>query len=126
MGNWQLNEVALWELINESRYRMSLAQRRLWDLIRIDPEQWIHRSPTGNVSIWVVALIGRGVISYNDAENGFDRSSFVQYGEIVELGWGQDELEGAVQHVLNELELGYRTAPGISRPQPGEFPDGKR
>jgi len=107
-----MNEAALWELINAGRERMNFAQRRLWDVIGIDPEQWTHRSPAGeDRRIWVVALIGRSVISYNEFEYGFDCSRFARYGEIAELGWGQVDLEGAVQHVLNEVELGHQTRP---------------
>ncbi|MER8734627.1 hypothetical protein NKH28_33530 [Mesorhizobium sp. M1227] len=116
----------IWELINAGRDRMSFGQRRLWNLIKIDPEEWLHHSPAGSDHrVWVVALIGRSVISYNAIEAGFDRSKFVRYGEITELGWGQADLEVAVQHVISELEQGHRTAPVASAPRPGEFPDGK-
>lgn len=118
-----MKETALWDLINERRERMSFAQRRLWDTISIDPEQWIHRTSAGaDLHIWVVALIGRTVISYNDLEHGFDRSNFARYGEITQLGWGQSDLEIAVQEVLNELEFGRRTAPSVSEPKPGTYP----
>ena len=102
---------------------MDFAQRRLWDVIAIDPEQWNHQTSAGNDHrIWVIALIGRTVISYNDVEHGFGRSSFVRYGEIAQLGWGQSGLETAVQDVLNELEFGRRTAPIASEPKPGTYP----
>jgi hypothetical protein len=118
-----MKETALWDLINVRRERMSFAQRRLWDTISIDPEQWNHRNSAGeDLHIWVVALIGRTVISYNDLEHGFDRSNFVRYGEITQLGWGQSDLEIAVQDVLNELEFGRRTAPNVSGPKPGTYP----
>ncbi|MGX7872690.1 hypothetical protein ACVDG5_007465 [Mesorhizobium sp. ORM6] len=118
-----MNEAELWDLINASRERMDTGQRKLWDLIEIDPEQWIHRTSAGDDhGIWVLALIGRTVISYNDLEHGFDRSNFVRYGEIAQLGWGQSDLEIAVQDVLNELEFGRRTAPIVSEPKPGTYP----
>ena len=118
-----MDEAAVWHLINEGRDGMSFAQRRLWDTISIDPQQWDHRTSAGNdLRIWVVALIGRTVISYNDLEHGFDRSSFVRYGDIAQLGWGQSDLETVVQDVLNELEFGRRTAPIASEPKPGTYP----
>ncbi|MER8556918.1 hypothetical protein NKH69_33095 [Mesorhizobium sp. M0976] len=121
-----MNEATIWELINTGRDRMSFGQRRLWDLIKIDPEEWLHHSPAGSDHrIWVVALIGRSVISYNDIEGGFGRSNFIRYGEITELGWGQADLEVAVQYVMSELEQGHRTAPVASAPRPGEFLDRK-
>ena len=121
-----MNEAALWDLINAGRERMTVAQRRLWDVICIDPEQWTHRSPLrDDQRIWVIALIGRSVISYNDIEGGFDRSNFIRYGEVAELGWGQADLEVTVQEILNELELGHPTAPRVSPPLPGEYPGRK-
>lgn len=118
-----MDEEALWGLINDSRERMNIAQRRLWDVICINPEPWVCASSAGgHYPVWVVALIGRSVISYNDAEAGFDRSTFARYGEIAQLGWGQDDLEISVQHVLNELESGHRTAPVISDPKAGAYP----
>lgn len=121
-----MDEAAVWDLINESRERMDFAQRRLWNAIMIDPEVWVHRSPgRDDHHVWVVAVVGRSVISYNEIEHGFARSRFVRYGEIAELGWGQDDLEVAVQDVLNELELGRPTALRVSRPRPGEYPGRK-
>ncbi|RUX46373.1 hypothetical protein EOA33_21405 [Mesorhizobium sp. M4A.F.Ca.ET.050.02.1.1] len=122
-----MDEAALWDLINAGRERMNIAQRRLWDVFGIDPELWTHRSPAGDDRrVWVVALIGRSVISYNEFEYGFDRSHFVRYGEIAELGWGHDDLEVAVQHVLNEVERGDRTAPIVSEPRTGAHPVRRR
>jgi len=118
-----LDEEALWGLINDGRERMNVTQRRLWDVISIDPEPWVCASSTGkHHTVWVVALIGRSVISYNDAEAGFDRSTFLRYGEVLKLGWGQDDLEVSVQHVLNELESGHRSAAVVSEPNPGSYP----
>ncbi len=113
-----MHESALLDLMNASRDRMSFSQKRLWDIIKIGPEKWTHLSFEGH-DFWVVALFGRSIVSYNDFENGFDRSEFIQYGEIAELGWGQAALDEVVQHILNEMEVGYRTAPRASPPHPG-------
>ena len=119
-----MDEAALWELMNAGRDRMNFTQKRFWDLIRISPEKWAHHSLEGSEQgVWVVAMVGRSVVSYNDFEHGFDRSGFTRYGEIAEFGWGQADLEVAVQHILNDLEIGYSTTPRASSPQPGEFPD---
>ncbi|TIP69702.1 MAG: hypothetical protein E5X53_31150 [Mesorhizobium sp.] len=112
-----MDEAALWQLMNAARDRMNFAQKKLWDAIRINPEKWTHHSLDDRENgIWVVALIGRSVVSYNDFEHGFDRSSFIKYGEISELGWGQADLDVTVQHILNELEIGHPTAPRVSSP----------
>ncbi|MFD1983404.1 hypothetical protein ACFSOZ_12070 [Mesorhizobium newzealandense] len=119
-----MDEAALWDSINAGRDRMNFAQKRLWDAIRINPERWTHISANeAEHSFWVVALIGQNVVSYNDFEHGFDRSTFIRFGEIAELGWGQADLDATVQDILNELEFGHPTTSRVSAPQPGEFPD---
>ena len=118
-----MDEAAILDLINEGRDSMTPKQKKIWDVVSIHPESWFYRSPSGRDNqVWVVALIGRSVISYNDADRGFDRSKFVRYGEVAQLGWGNEVLEVAVQDVLNELEFGRRTAPIVSEPKPGTFP----
>lgn len=122
-----MEEAALWELINDGRDRMGFAQKRLWDAITINPERWTHTSANGaEHSFWVVALIGQSVVSYNDFEHGFDRSTFIRFGELTELGWGQAGLDVVVQDILNEIEFGHPTAPRVSSAQPGECPDSNR
>lgn len=115
-----MDEAAILKLTIQGRDHMTFKQKRIWDAITIHPEAWLYRHPNGHDShVWVVALIGRSVISYNEWDGGFDRSQFFRYGEIAQFGWGNDDLDVAVQHVLNELELGHRTAPIVSGPKPG-------
>jgi hypothetical protein len=118
-----MDEAALWDLMNAACDRMTVPQARLWDVIRISPEKWTQR-PHGVTSggFWAVALLGSSVVWYNDLENGFNRSRFVRYGEILEFGCNQDNLEVALQWILNELRDGYVSAPRASPPMPGEFP----
>ncbi|RWL93732.1 MAG: hypothetical protein EOR68_23405 [Mesorhizobium sp.] len=118
-----MDEAAILKLMNEGRDQMTFKQKRVWDAISIDPEPWLYRNSEGHDNhVWVVAVIGRSVISYNEWDSGFDRSQFVRYGEIAQFGWGDGSLGAVVQDVLNELELGHRTAPTVSGPNPGTFP----
>ena len=118
-----MDEAKIWDLINAALDRMTPPQFRLWQVIRIAPEKWTqHPYGISGGGFWVVALIGRAVIWYNDGEAGFNRSSFTRYGEINEFRCSQDDLEVALQWVLNELQDGYDSAPAISRPIAGEFP----
>jgi len=87
--------------------RMNPAQLRLWEAICIAPEKWQQRpygEPGGG--FWVVALIGRTVIWYNDIEEGFNRSRYVSFGTIEDYWRNDDELELTVQYLMNAMERG--------------------
>jgi hypothetical protein len=108
MVEWEpISEAALRTRISQGKARMTLAQLRLWEAIRIEPEKW-QQHPYGDQGqgFWVVGLIGRTVLWYNDVEDGFNRSRFSTYGTIDDYWCNQDELEVAVQYVLSTLEHG--------------------
>lgn len=69
--------------IDASRDRMTIAQRRFWEAIRIDPEKW-QQHPYGDEGggFWAVAVLGNTVIWYNDIEDGFNSSRYSKYGEV--------------------------------------------
>jgi len=112
-------ESEIWDEINSSWDRMSISQRKLWEIIRIDPEKW-KQDPWGNEGngFWVVAIIGKTVVWYNDIEEGFNHSTYSQYGEIEEYWCNQDELEWTVQHIINAIENGWDSGPYASPPKP--------
>lgn len=114
-----MTEAEIWDEINSAWKRMSLSQRRLWEVIRIIPEKWIQ-NPWGNEGngFWVVGLIGNSVVWYNDIEHGFNKSKFTNYGEINEYWCNQDELEWTIQHIINEINDGYDPAGYSSPPRP--------
>lgn len=108
MVEWEpISETALRTRVRQGRARMTPAQLRLWEAIRIEPEKW-QQHPYGDQGkgFWVVGLIGRTVLWYNDIEDGFNRSRFAVYGTIDDYWCNQDELEVAVQYVLTALEHG--------------------
>ncbi len=86
---------------------MSQAQRCLWEAVRIEPEKW-QQHPYGDQGegFWVVALVGRTVIWYNDLEEGFNRSRYSSYGTIGDYWCNQDELELTMQYLMSALERG--------------------
>ena len=81
--------------------------RRLWDAIRVEPEKW-QQHPYGDAGggFWVVALIGRTVIWYNDIEEGFNRSVYSEYGVIHDYWCNQDELNVTLEYLANALVSG--------------------
>lgn len=120
MKEWEaISEEAICDSINKSYERMSLEQRRIWGIIKIDPQKW-SQEPYGNQGggFWVVAIIGNTVIWFNDIEYGFNRSSFEKFGKIEEYYCNQDELEWQVQNVINQMRDGYDSAGYCGAPQP--------
>jgi len=108
MPDWEpISEVALRGRIAQGEARMSSSQLRLWEAIRIEPEKW-QQNPYGDAGngFWVVALVGRTVIWYNDIEEGFNRSSYSAYGQIEDYWCNQDELELTVEYLVSSLERG--------------------
>jgi hypothetical protein len=118
--SWQpISESEIWDLINDSLERMNLEQKRLWDLIQIVPEKWSQQPwGKGGGGFWVVGIIGRNVIWYNDIEDGFNRSTFKTFGEIDEYWCNQDQLELTVQFLINEMRDGYDSSGKCGPPQP--------
>ena len=119
MGWKPISELELWNDINEAFGRMSLEQRRIWEVIKILPEKWQHE-PWGNEGegFWVVAIIGNNVIWFNDIEDGYNQSTYARYGTINEYRCNQDGLEWAVQNVINMLKDGYDSGWHAGPPQP--------
>lgn len=116
-----IDEAVIWDKINLSETRMSLPQRRFWEVVRITPDRWRDRTRTSD-GIWVVAIIGTTAIWYNEIEEGFCRSGFANYGEITEFKWNDNELGQVLQYVINEIATGERTEPYVSPPIEDEYP----
>jgi len=114
-----LPEVDLWDMINAASERMTLEQSRLWEIIKIDPQKWSERT-YGELGggFWAVAVIGNSVIWFNDIEDGFNRSTYTEYGEIAEYLCNQDKLEVAVQNLVNHIKDRYFSGGRTSPPKP--------
>jgi hypothetical protein len=107
--DWEpISELELWDYINNAEIRMNIEQQRLWEIIRIDPQKWQEKQyGTLGGGFWVVAIIGQSVIWFNDIEDGFNISPYKQYGVISEYWCNQDELEFAIQRLLDCIQQGY-------------------
>jgi hypothetical protein len=117
-----ITEEKIWDKLNAARCRMSVRQARLWDIIQIQPNKWVQESwAAAGAGFWAVGLIGRTVIWFNDIEDGFNRSSYDQYGIIKEYWCNQDELEQAIQKLLDAIDTGYDVGGLGGRPKRGTF-----
>jgi hypothetical protein len=108
MADWEpISEVALLARISQGYARMTQAQQRLWNAIRINPEKW-QQHPYGDAGggFWTVGLVGRTAIWYNDLEDGFNRSVYCTYGLIDDYWCNQDELDVTVEYLANALSGG--------------------
>jgi hypothetical protein len=124
--NWQpISEEQILELINSARSRMNPLERRFWDAIAIQSEKW-QQSPYGTMGngFWAVAIIGKIVVWFNDIEDGFNRSTYSQYGTIPEDEYwcNQDDLELQVKQIMDIVATGRDSAGRFGPPKPGEYP----
>ena len=110
-----ISEEKVWDLIIAAEGRMSFAQQRLWNVIKVIPHKW-SQEPWGNLGggFWVVAVVGDSILWYNDIEDGFNISRYVAFGKIEEYWCNQDDLEHSVQQILALIESGsapYKCGP---------------
>ena len=120
MIEWEpISETALKARVAQGVARMSPAQLRLWEAVRIEPEKW-QQHPYGDQGegFWVVAIVGRTVLWFNDIEDGFNRSRYASYGTIDDYWCNQDELELAVQYLGNAIEQGTDLVRLVKKPAP--------
>jgi hypothetical protein len=117
-----ITEAELWDKILHAEGRMSPQIFRLWEAIKIPPEKWSEKAyGTAGGGFWVVALVGRRAIWFNDIEDGFNCSTYTTVGELAEYFCNQDELETALQTVLTIIETGIDSSAKCSAPIPGEW-----
>lgn len=111
-NQWEpISKAELCERIFAAELRMTPQQARLWHCIRLAPRKWSEASlGAEGGGFWVVGIIGTTVIWYNDIEDGFDQSPFHAFGVIDEYRCNQDELEHAVQGLLDRIEVGKQRA----------------
>lgn len=53
---------------------------------------------------WVVAILGKSVVYYNDIEEGYNFSSFTNYGEIDNYRCSQMELYEMIESLFHQIE----------------------
>lgn len=106
--DWEpISRQALQKRVEQGVARMTQSQLQLWRAIEIEPVKWAqHPYGDDGDGFWVVAIIGSVVIWYNDREDGFNRSVYSSFGEIEDYMCNSDELETAVDYVVNAIRSG--------------------
>ncbi|WP_439817077.1 hypothetical protein [Zavarzinia sp. CC-PAN008] len=99
-----ITEDEIIEMIRVSEEMMSVEERRLWNLVRVDLQKWNEVS-SGNEGggFWIVAILGQTVIWYNDIEEGFNISNYSRHGEIKDYWCNQDELNWVIKRLLDHV-----------------------
>ncbi len=103
MSTWTpISESHLLGLIEVSEYEMDDYSKFLWEQIKLPKQEKWKQSPMGDEGggFWVVATYGKTCIYYNDIEDGFNQSSFSQWGTIDKYRCSQIELHHLVHSLL--------------------------
>lgn len=80
------------------------AHLKFWEYIKMAPEKWAERTVgEQGGGFWVVAMIGKKVIYYNDIEEGYNLSPFTNYGEIDDYYAGQSELHEMIESLHKDI-----------------------
>lgn len=103
MNTWQpIEESEVLELIEKARWMLEGLPKSFWKLIRLpNPEKW-EQHPWGDKGngFWVVAIVGKKCIYYNDIEEGFNISPFSTWGNIDEYWCNQTELDELISSIV--------------------------
>lgn len=112
----------LLELIAESERDLSASERRLWSLVQVPPEKWaLHPWGDEGGGFWVVGVIGRRAIWYNDIEDGFNVSRYSKTGTLRDYLCNQGGLQPVLWDLLHLIESGEM--PGaFGPPRPTDEP----
>ncbi len=79
----------------------------LWNLIKINPEKWKEEEyGEEGGGFWVVAMFGYYVVWYNDIEEGFNISSYHNFGTIGRYGASQYMLREILVQLNEEIRSG--------------------
>lgn len=100
----------VYDLILETEKDLNGDLLNFWELIKICPEKWNEETygKEGN-GFWVVGLIGKKVIYYNDIEGGFNISDYKSYGTIENYFCNQDKLIWTVSQLFELIKFAGQT-----------------
>lgn len=113
----------LYELIIQFENQATGDLQNFWELIKIEPEKWQEAiyGPEGG-GFWAVAVCGRRIIWYNDIEDGFNISTYKEYGTFSDYWCNQDWLLQSVQRLYDLIHFGGDIGGYKSGPHPVQLP----
>ena len=99
---------ALREQVEADLPIMDPGEVRVWHLIRIPPVKW-QLTPWGDLGggFWVVGLIGRLAVWYNDIEGGFELARYDDFGVLPpeQYHCNQGGLQGVIHDLRRRLDV---------------------
>ncbi len=99
---WEpISESDLVSLIAEAEARMEPSLLAHWRRVRVRPVKW-PLTPWGDLGggFWVVAVIGRECVWYNDIEDGFNASRYDVAGRIMDYWCNQGSLDDCLRDTV--------------------------
>ncbi|TWJ03473.1 hypothetical protein JN11_01016 [Mucilaginibacter frigoritolerans] len=93
-----------------------------WKHIKINPEKWKDENGYAKErdGFFVVAILGKRVIWYNDIEEGFNLSFYDEYGIIRDYWCDQYELNQAVYQFYHSINNDFLSRSGPPEPLSAE------
>ena len=101
--SWLLTEI---EVAEAALAELGDRERRLWERLRIPPEEWVSDQYQDETSVWVVAAMGRRCLYFNPVESGWGWGRHETWGEVSEYHCQQDEIQHAISMVLFAIDNG--------------------
>jgi hypothetical protein len=104
MSSQPCAETQIWDEINSAVQRMNPEQGRMWESTKVIPEKWnAPNYGAGRQRFWAVAVMGQTVVWYDDIEDGFAVTEYLNFGAIAGSSSGDMSLERAIQELINRL-----------------------
>ncbi|RPI75083.1 MAG: hypothetical protein EHM45_15710 [Desulfobacteraceae bacterium] len=79
---------------------------RLWERIRIAPEQWSHNQYAGLGPVWVVGVLGKRCLYLNSVEGGWGWGRYARWGQVSEYHWEQQDIHHVIFQTLFAIDNG--------------------
>lgn len=96
------------KIIEYQPFLLNQEELAFWNFIKVPPDKW-HEHSMGNEGggFWVVGIAGNKAIYYNDIEDGFNLSTFVQFGTLDEYNCSQIELHELIISLYECIRKGH-------------------
>jgi hypothetical protein len=92
--------------IAEAEGHMDARALRFWRKICVPPQRWSQVQYPKVAPFWVVAVLGRQCLCFNELEKGWGWGEFREWGRIEEYHCQQDEIHHAVFQTLFAIDGG--------------------
>lgn len=100
-----LSEQRLAEMLSESETLMSSVLKGVWNHIRLPHAEIWQQHPWGDegCGFWVVGVLGKSCIYFNDLSRGFNIGRFYHWGEIADFEMESQPLDQLLQQSIGRM-----------------------